>query len=73
MILNIKWKQGVYYITCFNMKGRKYIHIVRWQNAKQFIGEVGSHEPSHGPDNPHCSLRMNISSHSKLTGRLLRS
>lgn len=55
------------------MKGRKDIHIVRWQNAKQMVGEISSHEPSHGLDNPHCCLRVNVASHSELTARLLKS
>ena len=37
MVLNImcrnKVRKFVYSITCFNMKGRKNIHTVRWQNA----------------------------------------
>lgn len=53
------------------MKGRKDIHIVRRQNAKRLIGEIGGHEASHGLDNPPGHLRTNTSSHSKLTMRLL--
>lgn len=55
------------------MKGRKNIHTVRWQNAQQLIGEVGSHEASHGLDHPHRGFGMNTSSHPRLTRRLLRN
>lgn len=54
------------------MKWRKNIHTVRWKNAERFIGEIGSHEPGHALDNSDRCLRMHISSHCKLTMRLLR-